>query len=498
MWTRETLRSLLSERLQDFRLISVCNREPYIHRHTPEGIRSTEPASGVVRALDPVMRVTGGTWIAHGSGTADRETADPKGRLRVPPGAERYLLRRLWLSKEEEEGYYYGFSNETLWPLCHIAHQRPTFEETHWKQYAAVNARFADAVVEEAGDDRVLVFIQDYHFALLSKLVKERMPKAIVCQFWHIPWPNPEAFRICPWKSELLEGLLGNDLLAFHIQHHCNNFLETVDREIECRIDRENFGVAIRGNHTLIRPHPISVDFEAMDEQARLPMTERRMAELRRRWRLEGLRVALGVDRMDYTKGIPERLRAVDRFLHRHPEFVGRFVLVQVGVPSRTHIRAYQRLQDEVESLVEQVNWNHRTATWEPIVFVPEYQDRCELVAYYRLADVCLVTSLHDGMNLVAKEFVASRCDRAGVLILSRFTGAAREFAQAILVNPYAVDATADALHAALVMPVEEQASRMDRLREAVREQNVYKWVGKLLLQAARLEPTWVENPTRS
>jgi trehalose 6-phosphate synthase len=488
MWLPDRLRALVTDRLAAFKFVTVANREPYIHLKTPGGVRVVQPDSGVVTALDPVMKATGGTWVAHGSGTADRETADARGRLAVPPGQAKYTLRRVWLSKEEEQGYYYGFSNEALWPLCHIAYQRPLFEKTDWNHYARVNEKFADAVVQECGGDKSLIFVQDYHFALLPKLVKERLPMATVFQFWHIPWPNPEMFRICPWKEEILEGLLGNDLLAFHIQHHANNFLEAIDRELEARIDRERFNVTFRKSVTQIRPHPISVDFDAISAQAASAATADLAGALRHRHGLDGVRVLLAAGRLDYTKGILERHRALARLFDRHPEHLEKVTLVEIAVPSRTHIRAYQRFQDDLEAAVEETNWKYGTTSWQPIVFIKEHQDARTLIAFYRLADVCLVTSLHDGMNLVAKEFVAARADGQGALVLSRFTGAARELTQAVLVNPFAVDATAEALHDAVTMPPEERHSRMARMRETVRDYNVYKWAGRLLAEAARIE----------
>ncbi len=495
MWTRERLHALLSDRLADYRFICVANREPYIHVKGPSGVRCTEPDSGVVSALDPVLRATGGTWIAHGSGSADREAADEKGRVRVPPGDERYTLRRVWLTEEEEEGYYYGLSNEGLWPLCHIAYQRPVFRKEDWKQYVAVNEKFAEAVVDEIGQSRALVFVQDYHFALLPKMVKDRAPNAIVCQFWHIPWPNPEAFRICPWKREILEGLLGNDLLAFHIQHHCNNFLETVDRELEARIDRERHSVVLRGSATLIRPHPISTDFERFSQEAASPSSAERQAAIRKKFRVSGLKILLSVGRMDYTKGIVERLQALDTLLARHPEWIGKIALMEIGIPSRTRISRYRFLQEEIESLVTQINRKYRTGSWKPIYLIREHQDSATLASFYRMADVCLVTSLHDGMNLVAKEYVAARSDGRGVLVLSQFTGAARELSQALIVNPYAVDELAEWIHQALSMPAEEQSARLERMRMVVREHNVYRWAGKLLGEAARVELAGSEVP---
>jgi trehalose 6-phosphate synthase len=490
MWTRDRLQDLVTERLAGFRFICVANREPYIHVRTGSTLRCIEPDSGVVAALDPVMRTTGGTWIAHGGGSGDRETADARGRLRVPPGKESYALRRIWLTAEQEDGYYYGFSNGAMWPLCHIVYQRPSFEKEAWNQYVAVNRTFADAVLEEIGGERAVVFIQDYHFALLSKFIKEKMPGAIVFQFWHIPWPNSETFRICPWRKEILEGLLGNDLLAFHIQHHCNNFLEAVDRELEARIDRERTLIAMRGSSTLIRPHPISVDTHALSEAASSAATAARIEEFQKRYHLRGYRILLSVGRLDYTKGILERLAALDRLLTQHPEYREKVVLVEIGIPSRSRLGPYSRFQHDVESAILEINSRYRTPDWDPVVFFKEHQDRPDLLAWYRMADACLVTSLHDGMNLVAKEFVAARSDEKGVLVLSPFTGAARELTQALLANPYAPDDLADILHAALRMPEGEQRLRMAQMRETVRQHNVYRWAGKLLEQAARLEPS--------
>jgi len=319
-------------------------------------------------------------------------------------------------------------------------------------------------------------------------MVKDRLPGAVVFQFWHIPWPNPEAFRILPWKQEILEGLLGNDLLSFHIQNHCNNFIDTVDRELESRIDRERFTITLRGSPTLVRPQPVGVDFEDISLHASSPEIGERAEAFRAERGLQGVRILLGIDRLDYTKGIPERLRAFDRLLLLHPEHAAKVSLVQLGVPSRSTLPAYRRLEEEVEGLVASINARHGTRSWTPIHFLKEGRARGELLPLFRAADVCLVTSLHDGMNLVAMEFVASRPDLRGVLVLSRFTGAARQLTQAVLVNPYAVDELADALHASLAMPPDEQEARLRRLRETVREENVFKWVAKLLAAAVRLE----------
>lgn len=485
-WTRARLEEMARARLGDARLVIVANREPYIHVHDGDEVRCLRPASGVTSALDPVMRACGGVWVAHGSGDADRATADRRGRVAVPPDDPRYVLRRVWLSKQEEQGYYYGFANGAVWPLCHIAYTRPHFDPGDWEQYRRVNQKFAEAVLEEVGDGPGVVFVQDYHYALLPRILKEARPDLVVAQFWHIPWPNREQFLTCPWQEELLDGLLGNDLLAFHTQQHCNNFLDTVDRGLESKLNMEHFSVTRGGHTTLVRPHAISVD---PDEVAALLPADWRREERRVRGRLRvgNLPLLVGVDRVDYIKGLPERLRAVDRLLVLHPEYRGRFCFVQVGAPSRVHIPAYRNLNDEVEALVEEINWRHGDDNWRPVVLLHEHWGQRAVFTLYRMAAACVVTSLHDGMNLVAKEFVAARTDEQGVLILSQFTGAAGELTDALQVNPYALDEVAEAYRTALEMPPEEQARRMSRMRRQVEYHNIYRWAGLLLSEAGNL-----------
>jgi trehalose 6-phosphate synthase len=484
-WTKERLEDTVRERLGGSKIVVVANREPYIHMHDGDEVRCMRPASGLTTAVDPLMRACGGVWVAHGSGTADRTVVDARDRVQVPPEQPSYTLRRVWLSKREEQGYYYGFSNEALWPLCHIAYTRPRFDAGDWEFYKAVNQKFADAVLDEVGTEPALVFVQDYHFALLPRMLKNAREDLVVAQFWHIPWPNREAFRVCPWQDEILDGLLGNDLLSFHIQYHCNNFLDTVDRGIEAMVDMERFSVTRGGRTTTVRPHPISIDPELV--AASLP---RDLAssewQLRRHLGLREERILIGADRVDYTKGIPERFAAVDRLLVLHPELKGTFTLVQIGAPSRVHIPAYRLLNEELDRLAEEINWRHGQGNWRPIAFVNEHYAQWQLYALYRIADCCVVSSLHDGMNLVAKEFVGARDDLRGVLVLSQFTGAARELTDAVLINPYAVDEFAAALYRALTMSPEEQEQRMRRLRSQVGDNNVYRWAGMLLSEASK------------
>ncbi|MFC1870263.1 trehalose-6-phosphate synthase [Chloroflexota bacterium] len=488
MWTCQGLNDLVKEKLSSYLFVVVSNREPYVHIFSGREIVAQVPASGLTAALDPVMQACGGTWIAHGGGNADREVVDKDNKVGVPPVEPRYLLKRVWLSKEQEDGYYYGFSNEALWPLCHTVYTRPVFEESDWNTYKKVNEMFAQAVLDEVGDKKAFVFIQDYHLTLLSSLIREKNPNIISAQFWHIPWPNPEAFRICPWQEEILHGLLGNDLLGFHIRYHCNNFLETVDREIEAKIDRDRYEVVYGGRKTAVRPFPISVDFEEISQEAQKEDVTAEIERLKSRMGIEAEMVGVGMDRMDYTKGIPDRLRAVARFFEKYPEYCGRMVFIQAGVLSRIQLGTYKKLNEEIDSLVEEINWKYGTGRWKPIVYLREHLPPVTLMALRRMAKFFVVSSLHDGMNLVAKEFVASRFDEDGVLILSPFTGASWELTDALLINPYATDHFAEAIRNALVMPRAERRKRMRKMRAVVRENNIYKWAADIISDMVKFE----------
>jgi alpha,alpha-trehalose-phosphate synthase [UDP-forming] len=490
MWTADRLSVQLRTRLQDGHLFVVSNREPYVHQREGKTLEVVVPPSGLVTALEPVLNACDGTWIAHGSGNADAEVVDAADRLRVPPQDPHYTLRRVWLNKEEEEGYYYGFANEGLWPLCHIAHTRPLFRASDWQYYQDVNRKFASAVLEEIENVRnPVVLVQDYHFALLPRLIKEQRPDARVAIFWHIPWPNPEAFGICPWQRQLVDGLLGADLIGFHIQSHCNNFLETVDRVVESRVDWEHFSVLRQDHRTTVRPFPISVDFAGDDdaESNNHGFNYLERTALLRTLGVEATFMGVGVDRVDYTKGILERFLAIERFLEKYPSYQGKFTFVQIGAPSRTHIKRYHDLLAEVEAEAERINWRYQNRNWKPIVFLKRQHSHKEIEPYYRAAALCLVTSLHDGMNLVAKEFVAARRDERGVLILSQFTGAARELRDALLVNPYDIDQTAEAIRAALEMEPEDKQMRMHRMRKLIKEHNIYRWAGDLVTELCEI-----------
>ena len=486
-WDAERLRNLLQTQLSGDQVIVVSNREPYIHERTDDGIVVKRPASGLVTAVEPVMRACSGTWIAHGSGSADRDVVDASDRVLVPPGQDNYWLRRIWLTAEEEQGYYYGFANEGMWPLCHVAHVRPVFRESDWEAYRAVNQRFADAVIAEARSADPVVLVQDYHFALLPAMIRAKLPQATILTFWHIPWPNPESFGICPWRREILEGMLGSTILGFHTRFHCKNFIETVDRYLEARIEHEHSTITFREKETLIESYPISIEWPGPAEVAAwAPVDECRRRVTERLGLPADICLAVGVDRFDYTKGILERLNAVERLLEKWPAWIGRFVFVQVAAPTRGALDEYRSFQERVQRVSERINQRFGRPGYQPVHLLAQHHEHDAVMELFRAANICVVTSLHDGMNLVCKEFVAARDDLQGVLILSRFAGAARELSEALIVNPYHVEETADALNRAAIMPVAEQRERMASLRSTVREFNVFRWAGRMLADAGR------------
>jgi trehalose-6-phosphate synthase len=486
--TRDSLRQLIRSKLRNAKFVVVTNREPYVHVYKEDKIECIRPASGVTVALDPVMQASRGLWVAHGSGSADADTCDANGFVNVPPDRPAYRLKRVWLTKDQEEGYYYGFANSALWPLCHVAYRRPVFRKKDWQTYCEVNQLYAERVAAEIGDDKAFLFVQDYHFALLPRMLRSRCPQAVVAQFWHIPWPNPEVFRVCPWRHEILDGMLGNHILGFQIRYHCQNFVDTVDRELEARPDREMTAIVYGGHTTKIRAFPISIDFDDISRRAASAETKRIGMELRRKYRLpSNCILGVGADRIDYTKGLPDRFEAIDRLLEVHPEYRGRLVFFQAGVPSRTHVEEYRRLNDEVDEKVATLNWKYGRNAWQPIVFVREHVPLSTLLGLYRIARFAIVSSLHDGMNLVAKEFVASQVDSNGVLLLSQFTGAARELRDAVIINPYSPDETAQKMREAIEMEPLEVRKRMGRLRAQVRENNIYKWAADIMRKMTKL-----------
>lgn len=495
LWTKEKLRNLIHAKLGENALFVVSNREPYMHMHDPNTgeIKCIVPAGGVVTAIHPMLSACGGTWIAHGSGNEDKKFVNSKDKLGVPPDDIRYILKRVWLSKNEEEGYYYGFANEGLWPLCHNTHTRPIFREENWQMYKKVNQKFADAIIEELPAKNPFVFIQDYHFTLLAKYIKDKRPDATIALFWHIPWPNPEAFSICPYHEDILEGLLGCDLIGFHVQNHCNNFLDTANRLLESRIDTERYSVMRLGKETLIRPFPISIDSTDMDS-AYDPQVLSQINKIKKEFHLEGKIIAVGVDRIDYTKGIVERLLAVDRLLEKYPTYKNKFVFVQLGSPSRTHIKRYHELISEIDELVEKINWKYNEENWRPVLYFKKHFSHEEIEPYYAMADMCIVSSLHDGMNLVAKEYVYAKKDANGSLLLSQFTGASKELTDAIIINPYSIEEFAESIRLAIELPEHEKKRRMKNMRTVITENNVYRWAGTIISELTSLKKNGLVN----
>jgi len=487
VWSPARLRATLRQFLQGERIVILANREPYMHVKSSNGTKVIHPASGLVTALEPVMRACSGVWVAHGSGSADRETVDIKDRIPVPPGEGSYLLRRVWLTEQEEKGYYYGLANEGLWPLCHIAHARPVFRSEDWKHYVSVNRKFANAVCQEVDRDDPIVLVQDYHFGLAPRMIRETLPRATIIMFWHIPWPSAERIGICPWREELISGILGSSVVGFHTQLHCNNFIDSVDAFMESRIDREAHAVVQGGRSTLVRPYPISIEWPVRWLEDAVPVHTARVDVRRELGLPPDALLGVGVDRLDYTKGIEERLAAVGELLRRNPEFRGRFTFLQLAAPSRTKIDRYRELNERIATVAEGINDTWGVGTYRPIILLQSHHEPAAVFRYYRAADLCYVSSLDDGMNLVAKEFVAARDDEQGVLVLSQFTGAARDLTEALIVNPYDLGQSSDALALALRMPPDEQRERMRSMRRLVSEFNVYRWAGRMIVDAAEL-----------
>jgi trehalose 6-phosphate synthase len=486
-WSASTLKEILNKELSGDEILILSNREPYIHTRKEGKVEVQVPASGLVTALEPIMRACSGTWIAHGSGNADRDFVDKHDRVAVPPENPSYKIRRVWLSKEQEKGYYYGFANEGMWPLCHISHTRPTFRTTDWEQYKLVNEKFAEAVVNEAQTDNPVILVQDYHFALVPKIIREKLPRATIITFWHIPWPNAESFGICPWREEILEGLLGSSILGFHTRFHCNNFLDSADRYLECRIDRDTSIISFQKKLTAVKAYPISIEWPSRWMTGLKSLFEARNVVRTKNNISPDVKIGIGVDRLDYTKGILERFMAVERLLELFPELQGKFTFIQIAAPTRSAISQYQYFETDVRALAQKINERFSTDNYQPIILLVQHHEPPEVFQYFRGSDLCFVSSLHDGMNLVAKEFICSRDDEQGVLILSQFTGASKELPEALVVNPYNIDQCASALASALNMPIGEQKERMRNMRAHVQENNVFRWAGRMLIDAARM-----------
>lgn len=479
------LRSLVTRELGgEARFIIASNREPFVHENQQGQIVWRQPAGGLTAALGPLLERCGGVWVAQGTGTADRDVVDRHSRVMVPPGRPAYALRRLWIPEKLSREYYCGLANRALWPLCHNAYRRPRFSTAEWESYRKVNEIFAAAIAEEAAGGPALIFVQDYHLALVPRLLRRHSPNLVIAHFWHIPWPAPDTFRALPWSREVLDGLLGSDLIGFQLSRDAANFVRCLEQAGRTLVDNAHGPIFGDMHTTVVRNFPIGIDFERHVKMAAGAETQAAIRDWK--LRLGDVRIGIGIDRIDYTKGIPERLRGLDLFFEQHAEWRGKLVFVQVGVPSRNDIPEYRALSEQIQSRISALNERWGTANWRPVFFVHENLPPVQMMALHRLADLCLVTSLHDGMNLVAKEFVASRDDLDGVLVLSRFAGAAEELSSAVLVNPFAEEDIAGGIREALTLPRAERMSRMLRMRSAVRTNDIQKWAADILWAAMR------------
>ncbi len=473
----ETISQLYRERFADRSLILVSNREPYIHRRTKHGIKVDTPAGGLTSALDPVMRAIQGTWIAWGSGSADKEVCDENGKVKVPPDDPAYTLKRVWLDQKEVDGFYYGYANQALWPLSHMLIEKARFRMRHWQRYFEVNRKFADSIIPEIKNDKDVIWIQDYHFTVLPYMLRQRMRDLTISLFWHIPWPPWEIFRVIPQRHEILKGMLGCDLIAFHINRYCQNFLETVEQELDAIVDRRNNRISYEGHETRLIPLPISIDYDKFEDMTRHDKIQSKLSDINKKLKLEGKYVGIGVDRLDYSKGIYERVQAIKLFLKKYPAYRERFTFIQIAVPSRTKIQEYSELKDLIEKIIGEINNEFGTDDWTPIIYYSTNVPHHELVNYYRIADMAIVSSIVDGMNLVAKEYIASQVDEKGVLILSEFVGAVAELERALIINPFDIEHFADMIRRGIEMPEAEKRRRMQKMRAYVQTHNIYDWI---------------------
>jgi trehalose 6-phosphate synthase len=481
------------------RVIVLANRAPFSHARSADGaIVLKRSASGLVTALEPLVQAYGGTWVAHGGESADALVAGDRGLLDVPGSESRYRLRYVSLDRDEHRGYYYGFANEGLWPLCHAVNVPSIFRPDDYRMYRRANERFAAAAAEEAAGGFPIVLVQDYHFALAPRLLRDRLRTGSVVAFWHIPWPRPRVFRSCPWARELLEGLLGADIVGLQTREDCWNLLACVQSLLDARVDAVQGTVRYHGRTTIVRAYPVGVQWtNAAAAGTPEPAACRQRVAVDLQLPPDA-RLAVGIDRLDYTKGINEKFLAVEHLLATRPELRGRFVLVQVAEPSRDCLPAYRSARATLLDTSQRVNARFGTDTYRPIHLLEAHHEPADVYRLYRAADVCYVGSLHDGMNLVAKEFVAARDDERGVLVLSQFAGAAYQLRAAVLVNPYAVEASADALAQAVGMSDGEQSRRMRLLRADVATFDASWWARELVQDAVRVHAHQGANGMRA
>ncbi|CAN5874436.1 trehalose-6-phosphate synthase [soil metagenome] len=479
-------------------IIVLSNREPYSHEMVAEGqVELRHSASGLVHAVEPLLSACGGVWVAHGSGSADRTVVDAFDRVDVPPDDPQYRLRRVWLTDDEYAGYYYGFANDALWPLCHRAFVKPVFRAADLDAYRAANARFADAVCEEAVDDTPIVLVQDYHFAFAPAMLRERLPLSTIVTFWHVPWPERQRFSICPWGPQLLDGLLGSSIVGFQTDSDRGNFAAAVRATLDAKVSDDVSAIAYNGRQIALGVYPASIAWTPEKDDV-ISVAECRASVCETLALGDDVRIAVGVDRLDYTKGIEEKFLAVEQLLEMYPEYRNRLVLIQLAEPTRPGLATYIELRARVRATAERINLAYGTGDYCPIILLEGHHPQPEVSRYLRAADVCVVSSLHDGMNLVGKEFVRARTDERGVLVLSTFAGAARSLDDALVINPYDAQGTADVIARALRMAESEQRSRMRKLRRTVAASDAHRWAADMLADAAAWRAAQTMMPLRT
>lgn len=476
---------------QDFKLVIAADAETRKSQKQNGEMALTIPAGGVGLSFDPIAKAAGATYIARGKGEDDKKAVDRHDKLVVRDADGAYTLKRLFLSEAEMADYYYGFSNQTLWPLCHVAFERPQFRADWYEGYRRVNERFAKAIRDEikglpvGRKKKAIVWVNDFQLSLVPKLLGN--PKnTIVSMFWHIPWPTWEAFRILPFKEDILESLLSCDFLAFHRGYHVRNFLDTVAREFEARIDEETNTVYFGDHAVVVRNLPMGIDTDVVksliqkkpDDGLFVTISKKILAPL-----LPKTKIILGVDRLDYTKGLLLRLEALDHFFANYPKYRGKVSYVGIIAPSREAVPAYQQLKKDIHKLADTINARYGKNGWKPIDIIYKLFRREEIVQFYQQASVCLVTPRDDGMNLVSKEFVvASSAEKnPGMLVLSTFAGSAIDLTEALIVNPYDFDGIANAIKKALEMDAKEKAERIARMVKTLDERNIYEWAKEFI-----------------
>lgn len=470
--------------------IIAADAEPRVHVRKNGELKQIIPGGGVSIALDPIMQATDGVFIARAKTREDREVVNSSGKVRISGNIGSYSLKRIFLNKKEEEDYYFGFSNQTLWPLCHVAFERPQLDGGWYENYTKVNQAFAKAINDEAKSNS-FIWIHDYQLALVPSLI-QKPRNGMVGMFWHIPWPTWEVFRILPQKREILESMLHCDFLAFHRGYHVRNFLDTVRRELEVRIDEETSKVYYKNRVTTVKNLPLGIDADVIKSLVKetqeedfvgsivrglvSPKAEGKTSELDKFFHEN--KVIVGIDRLDYTKGLRVRLKALDKFFEKYPKYIGKVVYVGIIAPSREKVPSYKILREEVRKLARRINLKYVTKKWVPIHLIYHVFTREDVMNFYQKSKLCLVTPLDDGMNLVSKEFViASSLEKdPGMLVLSQFAGSAIDLTSAIIVNPYDIDEVADAIKTGLEMPRQEKVRRMNKMVEQLEEKNIYTW----------------------